>query len=206
MSRTKACLAAQARIVFVPVCGIHSEERLDVVTDIVRETIKSEAEQCANFYRLSPCFTRSDGAMELIVYRDGYVKKHPQRFGLKRQDLKDISSTQPEEFEDCMRKLHKSISEIIRPKTEATYELISIFRNGSEYIHSSSAFVSHAVPFNDPETDGYNLDDFGEIEGYSIDPELFEEEFGSFFPEGDFGEECGDEYDESSEGDENDDL
>ena len=99
MSRTKACESAMARFVFKPACGFYTEKRIDAVANNVRETI-AEIEKYARFYRFSPCFSRSDGSIEVIIYREGYIKKHPNRFGLKRQQLKDLSGPLPDEFAD----------------------------------------------------------------------------------------------------------
>jgi hypothetical protein len=202
MSRTKACEAAIARFIFKPVCGIHTEEQLDAVATNVRETIE-EIEKCARFYRFSPCFSQADGSIEVIVYREGYIKKHPNRFGLKRHQLKGLEGPLPDEFANMMYQLQEALSCLSKPYSFTTFELVSFTSDGKEDIVGPMRVK--CIPPNDPEADGYDMDDFNEIEEYEIDPEYFEEWFGGYYPEEEFGEECDEEFEEDFEEEEEED-
>ena len=185
MSRTKACESAMARFVFKPACGFYTEKRIDAVANNVRETI-AEIEKYARFYRFSPCFSRLDGSIEVIVYREGYIKKHPNRFGLKRQQLKGLSGPLPDEFADTMSALHGALSCLSRLNSFTTFELISYTNDGGEIVIGPKKVKNELA-------DDFRMEDFGEIEEYEVDPRYFEEWVNEYLPEEEFGNKYDDE-------------
>ena len=135
------CDAAKAFFMLAPsqfpICGDDAEDtlgnRLDQLVTALQDTVSFGSGGIARFFRINPCFDLMDEHYEIIVYRDEFVKKNPQIFGMKAEDVAKLDSPTPESFAVAMNTLMHELTYFCDFEDDVTLDISNATEDGKFY-------------------------------------------------------------------------